>query len=71
MVEAGSRRRRIFLDAKYRVDGLSKAFFGDQEPDDVSDEPEGTFKPDDLHKMHTYRDAVGGAFAAVAVYPRY
>lgn len=68
-LERGSRRSRVFLDAKYRVDGFSKAFIGDQDPDEGLGEPEGTFKPDDLYKMHTYRDAVGGAFAAVAVYP--
>ncbi len=68
-VEAGTGRVRIFLDAKYRVDGLSTAFLDGQAIEDASNEPEGTFKREDLYKMHTYRDAVGGAFAAIAVYP--
>ena len=62
-------RRRIFLDAKYRVDGFSKDFLVEQSGEVEPAEPEGTFKREDLYKMHTYRDAVGGAFAAIAVYP--
>ena len=29
----------------------------------------GSFKSADIHKMHTYRDAIGGARIADAVYP--
>jgi predicted component of viral defense system (DUF524 family) len=69
-VRRGSRRRRIFLDAKYRVDGFSAAaLVSDEDEADEQLGQQGTFKPSDLHKMHTYRDAIGGAFAAVAVYP--
>jgi len=68
-VARGAQHRRVFLDAKYRVDGFGPSLLGDEpEPDDQPG-PQGTFKPADLHKMHTYRDAIGGAFAAVAVYP--
>jgi predicted component of viral defense system (DUF524 family) len=41
----------------------------DEDEPDEQPRQQGTFKPNDLHKMHTYRDAIGGAFAAVAVYP--
>ena len=68
-VRRGSRRRRIFLDAKYRVDGFGAALVSDEDEADEQPGQQGTFKPSDLHKMHTYRDAIGGAFAAVAVYP--
>lgn len=68
-VRRGSRQRRIFLDAKYRVDGFSAALMTDEDEADEQPGQHGTFKPSDLHKMHTYRDAIAGAFAAVAVYP--
>ncbi|MCX5044655.1 DUF2357 domain-containing protein [Aldersonia sp. NBC_00410] len=68
-VRRGSRRRRIFLDAKYRLDGFGAELVGVGEEVDEQPGQQGTFKPSDLHKMHTYRDAIGGAFAAVAVYP--
>jgi predicted component of viral defense system (DUF524 family) len=68
-VRRGLRRRRIFLDAKYRVDGFSAALVSYEDEADEQPDQQGTFKPSDLHKMHTYRDAIGGAFAAVAVYP--
>ena len=68
-MQRGSRRRRIFLDAKYRVDGFGAALVSDEDEADEQPGQQGTFKPSDLHKMHTYRDAIGGAFAAVAVYP--
>lgn len=68
-VQRGLRRRRIFLDAKYRVDGLGAALMTNEYEGDEQPGQQGTFKPSDLHKMHTYRDAIGGAFAAVAVYP--
>jgi predicted component of viral defense system (DUF524 family) len=67
-VRCGSRCRRIFLDAKYRVDGFGAEPVLDEESG-AQPGQQGTFKPSDLHKMHTYRDAIGGAFAAVAVYP--
>ncbi|BBZ74145.1 DUF2357 domain-containing protein [Mycobacterium paraseoulense] len=68
-VRRGLSHRRIFLDAKYRVDGFSAALMSDEDEDDGQPGQQGTFKPSDLHKMHTYRDAIGDAFAAVAVYP--
>jgi len=68
-IQRGVRRRRIFLDAKYRVDGFSASLVNDEDDADEQLDNQGTFKPSDLHKMHTYRDAIGGAFAAVAVYP--
>jgi predicted component of viral defense system (DUF524 family) len=61
---------RLLLDAKYRVDAIARIFEG--EPSDEAHEAQavatGTFKSADIHKMHTYRDAIGGARIAVAVY---
>lgn len=69
MVTSGGRRRG-FVDAKYRVDRLPRVF---EDPASVVDEDEdaepGTFNVDDLNKMHTYRDAIGGSCFAVAAYP--
>ena len=39
------------------------------EEDEDAEPAPGTFKVDDLNKMHTYRDAIGGASFAVAAYP--
>lgn len=54
----------LHFDAKYRLD-LSRwkaELSGDQK---VS-----TFKKDDIHKMHTYRDAVMGTRGSYVLFPR-
>ena len=53
----------VVLDAKFR---LEHRFF-DGRPDD--DAPESIARRADLYKMHTYRDALVGVRAAVAIYP--
>jgi len=69
VVSRGDARRRVFLDAKYRIDGFGAELATGVDAGEETVEVTGTFKPADVYKMHTYRDAVGGAFAAVAVYP--
>jgi predicted component of viral defense system (DUF524 family) len=70
-IERDGQCTRLLLDAKYRVDAIGRIFEG--EPADEADEAQavatGTFKSADIYKMHTYRDAIGGARIAVAVYP--
>ena len=55
--------RVVAFDAKYRLDGLPL--------DEVAEEADGDLraKQADLHKMHTYRDAIAGIHAAFVVYP--
>jgi predicted component of viral defense system (DUF524 family) len=65
-------RRRGFVDAKYRVDRLSASFADPtltNDSDPAAEVEMGSFKVDDLNKMHAYRDAIGGARFAVAAYP--
>ena len=52
---------RVVLDAKFRLEHLPS--------EDEEDSPDATAKRADLYKMHTYRDALEGVRAAVAVYP--
>lgn len=70
-VGSGGRKVRVLLDAKYRVDSIGRVFVADPEADgdDAQAVASGTFKPADIYKMHTYRDAIGSAYFAVAVYP--
>lgn len=53
----------LLLDAKYKSDRLIIS-----EDEDFSDAP-STVKKVDLHKMHTYVDAIPNAAAALALYP--
>jgi hypothetical protein len=52
---------RVVLDAKFRLERLPS--------EDEEDSDTATAKRADLYKMHTYRDALKGVRAAVAVYP--
>lgn len=54
-------RPTVVLDAKFRLEPLASV--------DEEDSPGATAKRADLYKMHTYRDALSGVRAAVAVYP--
>lgn len=55
--------REFVFDAKYRLDGLAI----EENADDIDDEL--TWKQADLHKMHTYRDAIARVPAAFVMYP--
>lgn len=52
----------LHFDAKYRLD-LTKW------KSELGGEEEFTFKKDDIHKMHTYRDAVMGTRGSYVLYP--
>lgn len=55
------------FDAKYRLSRLDA--FQSEETDNGPHRLGSTYKADDLHKMHAYRDALHRVRAAVAVYP--
>lgn len=65
---AGSRRLLVF-DAKYRIERMGMAFAAIEDDGASAGPVAPTFKADDVHKMHAYRDAIDGVFAAIAVYP--
>jgi hypothetical protein len=56
--------KRFAFDAKYKLDYLDVS-----DEDSAEDSPRGTYKQADLHKMHTYRDAISSLQSAIAVYP--
>lgn len=67
-VTRGAERRLLLLDAKYRI----SRYGPDLESTKTDDEPSTdrtTFQRADIYKMHTYRDALTGAFAALAIFP--
>lgn len=59
------------FDAKFRLERLDAVFATADPPSDgeVEAERRGTFKRDDLYKMHTYRDAIPGARSVWILYP--
>jgi predicted component of viral defense system (DUF524 family) len=59
-------RLHVF-DAKYRMSRLDSG--KDVQDDDDGDVKDGTYKRDDLYKMHSYRDAIQDVRTAFAVYP--
>jgi hypothetical protein len=58
----------VHFDAKYRVENIEE-LFGGNEADDADDEIEGTYKRQDLLKMHAYRDAIKRSQGAYVLYP--
>jgi len=57
----------IHFDAKYRID--RKGIFGDEDNTEKKVELNGTWKRDDLLKMHSYRDAIRRTQGAYVLYP--
>lgn len=62
-ISKGDLTHWLHFDAKYRLD-LSK-----WNSELNGDENSSTFKKDDIHKMHTYRDAVLGTRGSYVLYP--
>lgn len=61
-----------FLDAKFRLQRLDEIIPLDEtedETEEASAEQRGTFKRDDLCKMHTYRDAIPTTRSVWVLYP--
>jgi predicted component of viral defense system (DUF524 family) len=58
----------IHFDAKYRVEDI-ESLFGGSDSDDADEESEGTYKRQDLLKMHAYRDAIKRSQGAYVLYP--
>jgi predicted component of viral defense system (DUF524 family) len=57
----------IHFDAKFRI---KSAMISNVKSADTKDSLEdGVAKPDDVHKMHTYNDAIYGTAASVILYP--
>ncbi len=55
------------FDAKFKVENIdTEELFN---PEETSGGGSNTFKKQDVHKMHTYRDAIDGCLGAFAVYP--
>ena len=63
--------QRLYLfDAKFRVTSFGIDRRPDEEDlDEGGAESPGTFKREDLHKMHTYRDALSGVVGVWILYP--
>jgi predicted component of viral defense system (DUF524 family) len=62
---AGGETTFIHFDAKFRIKSarISKLSAKDGKTED------GVAQPDDVHKMHTYNDAIYGTAASVILYP--
>ena len=62
---AGGETTFIHFDAKFRIKSarISKLSAKDGKTED------GVAQPDDIHKMHTYNDAIYGTAASVILYP--
>lgn len=58
----------VHFDAKYRVEDI-EFLFGAEGADDSDDEAEGSYKRQDLLKMHAYRDAIKRSQGAYVLYP--
>lgn len=58
----------LHFDAKYRVENL-EGLFGTEEGADVDDDVGGSYKRQDLLKMHAYRDAIKRSQGAYVLYP--
>lgn len=67
-VTRGTKRRLLLLDAKYRISRYGTDLESTR-TDDEQNADRTTFQRADIYKMHTYRDALTGAFAALAVFP--
>ena len=59
----------VHFDAKYRVERLTELFGGDDTVRESRRENQGTWKRDDLLKMHAYRDAIRRTQGAYILYP--
>jgi predicted component of viral defense system (DUF524 family) len=58
----------LHFDAKYRVEDL-EGLFGVAEEDAADEEVDGSYKRQDLLKMHAYRDAIKRSQGAYILYP--
>jgi hypothetical protein len=58
----------VHFDAKYRVENI-EALFGAEDADDADAEALGSYKRQDLLKMHAYRDAIKRSQGAYVLYP--
>lgn len=58
----------VHFDAKYRVENI-EALFGTEDADDADAEAQGSYKRQDLLKMHAYRDAIKRSQGAYVLYP--
>ncbi|WJS05498.1 DUF2357 domain-containing protein [Roseibium aggregatum] len=62
-IECEEIRHWIHFDAKYRLNMANVSKSNSDDPD------VNTFKKDDIHKMHTYRDALLGTRGSYVLYP--
>lgn len=58
--------RTYFFDAKYKFREIAEETIDD---DDTLTPSQRTFKREDIHKMHTYLDAIPHAQASIVLYP--
>lgn len=72
-VPTGPNKGLHLFDAKFKVEHLASLLPVDANADDTAEEKAeerlGKHKRGDLHKMHTYRDAIAGARSVWILYP--
>ncbi len=59
----------IHFDAKYRIENITQWFESDVEGETAVEKTAGSFKRDDLLKMHAYKDAIRRTGGAYVLYP--
>ncbi len=58
----------VHFDAKYRVDFIEQ-LFGEEQDTNGGESSQGSYKREDLLKMHAYRDAIRRTQGAYVIYP--
>lgn len=59
----------IHFDAKYKIDSITQWFESDVEGEEAVEKEVGSFKREDLLKMHAYKDAIRRTGGAYVLYP--
>lgn len=59
----------VHFDAKYKIDRITELFKANSEDEEDVEKSVGSFKRDDLLKMHAYKDAIRRTGGAYVLYP--